>query len=161
MWFLWLNGRKSAFYPATAQDCFTVWIIVYLLWHHRYMKQPPAIVTSQWPIVPVCALWMLSHHNGVEVSDLSRYVPSFSRFIIERICGAANCLASDAIINWPRATHTARIMALIILQWRDSIRIIHSGRPRNLCTFSFNVFAYFPFLFSDARVSTRGNASRE
>ena len=28
-----------------------------LLWRHRYRSRPPAIVTSQWPIVPVWLLW--------------------------------------------------------------------------------------------------------
>ena len=31
-----------------------------LLCHHRYKSWPPAIVTSQWPIVPAWFLWMLS-----------------------------------------------------------------------------------------------------
>ena len=51
-------------------------------------------------------------------------VPSFSSFIIQIICGAANCLASDVIISWPRTTRTARMMALIILQRRRSLGIM-------------------------------------
>ena len=31
-----------------------------LLWRHRYKSRPPAIVTSQWPIVPPWLLWTLS-----------------------------------------------------------------------------------------------------
>ena len=31
-----------------------------LLWRHRYKSRPPAIVTSQWPIVPAWLLWTLS-----------------------------------------------------------------------------------------------------
>ena len=31
-----------------------------LLWRHRYSSRPPAIVTSQWPIVPAWLLWVLS-----------------------------------------------------------------------------------------------------
>ena len=56
MWFLWLNWRKPTFIPSlipTFQN-------VDLLWCHRYKSWPPAIVTSQWPIVPVWFLWMLS-----------------------------------------------------------------------------------------------------
>ena len=33
---------------------------VHLLWRHRYKSRPPAIVTSQWPIVPAWLLWTLS-----------------------------------------------------------------------------------------------------
>ena len=29
------------------------------LWCHRYKSRPPAIVTSQWPIVPAWLLWTL------------------------------------------------------------------------------------------------------
>ena len=31
-----------------------------LLWRHRYKSRPPAIVTSQWPIVSAWFLWTLS-----------------------------------------------------------------------------------------------------
>ena len=31
-----------------------------LLWRHRYKSQPPAIVTSQWSIVPAWLLWTFS-----------------------------------------------------------------------------------------------------
>ena len=31
-----------------------------LLWRHRYKSWTPAIVTSQWPIVPAWLLWTLS-----------------------------------------------------------------------------------------------------
>ena len=31
-----------------------------LLWRHRYKSRSPAIVTSQWPILPACLLWTLS-----------------------------------------------------------------------------------------------------
>ena len=30
------------------------------LWRHRYKSRPPAIVASQWPIVPAWLLWTLS-----------------------------------------------------------------------------------------------------
>ena len=40
--------------------------------------------------------------------------PSVPTLVIN--CWTVNCLVSDVIINCPRATHTARIMALIILQ---------------------------------------------
>ena len=47
-WFLSLYWCKSTFYrsrvPILFQNC--------LLWRHRHMGQPLAIVTSQWPIVP-------------------------------------------------------------------------------------------------------------
>ena len=43
-----------------------------LLWRHRYKSRPPAIVTSQWSIVPAWSLWTLfstmeynsSQHSG-------------------------------------------------------------------------------------------------
>ena len=37
-----------------------------LLWRHRYKSRPPAIVTSQWPILPAWLLWTLSssQHSG-------------------------------------------------------------------------------------------------
>ena len=56
IWFLWLNWRKSTFYPITAPMIQNV----DLLWSHRYKSWPPAIVTSQWLIVPVWFLWRLS-----------------------------------------------------------------------------------------------------
>ena len=31
-----------------------------LLWRHRYKSRSPAIVTSQWPILPAWLLWTLS-----------------------------------------------------------------------------------------------------
>ena len=53
MWFLWLHWRKSTFYPVTTPNDD-------LLWRHRYKSRSPAIVTSQWPIVPARLLWTLS-----------------------------------------------------------------------------------------------------
>ena len=44
-----------------------------LLWRHRYKSRSPAIVTSEWPIVPAWLLWMLSYHND-EDSDHSTVV---------------------------------------------------------------------------------------
>ena len=61
----------------------------------------------------------------LEVSDTS--VPSYSNLIIEKICGAVNCLAGDAI----KATRSAR-MALIMVQRRGSMRII----PESMCSWS-------------------------
>ena len=92
------------------------------------MDQPLAIVMSQWQTIPASFLWTLSYHNGVYISDLrnlqnTRLGQVFSSFIIARICGSVKCLTSDTIIDWPRETRTARIMALIILQWRGSMRI--------------------------------------
>ena len=39
-----------------------LWMIqnVDLLWRHRYKSRSPAIVTSQWPILPPWLLWTLS-----------------------------------------------------------------------------------------------------
>ena len=52
MWFLWLNWRKSTFYRVTAPNDSKCWPIV--------KSRSPAIVTSQWPIVPAWLLCTLS-----------------------------------------------------------------------------------------------------
>ena len=57
-------------------------------------------------------------------------VPSFSSLIIEKICGAINCLASYVIINWPRAMCMAQIKAFEIQRW---------GSMRAMCGFSIQL----------------------
>ena len=47
------------------------------------------------------------------------YFISYFHFSTRGICGAVNCLVSDVMINYPRVTHTVRIMALFILQRRE------------------------------------------
>ena len=74
-----------------------------LLWRHRYNCWPPAIVTSQWPIVPALFLWTLSQRE-LMLRVGKRHV----RAKFFRISGAVKWLASDVMINWPRATCTAR-----------------------------------------------------
>ena len=68
-----------------------------LLWRHRYRSRPPAIVTSQWPIVPVWLLWTV----------IFKDLPRFSTFW-KKIYEAVKCLASDVMIDWQRAMRTAR-----------------------------------------------------
>ena len=67
-------------------------------------------------------------HWGQWFKEFIKYssVPSFPSFIIEKICRAVNFLASDVIINWPRAMRMAWIKALIILQQQTSIRTTSS-----------------------------------
>ena len=63
-------------------------------------------------------------HWGQWCKEFVKYtsVPSFSSFIVERIWGSINYLASDVIINWQGATCMTWIKDLIILQWQDSMR---------------------------------------
>ena len=102
-----------------------------LLWRNRHMSRPLAIVTSQWPFVLagfLLAAFLSKWRWDQCFKEFVKYtsVPSFSNFILERICVSVNCLASsDIIINWLRATRTTWSMALIILQWRDSMRITY------------------------------------
>ena len=159
-----LNRHKSIFYSVTAPNDFKMWTAVDLFWCHRCMSWPLAIVTSQWPNyfywVSMDA-FISQWHWAKWFKESLKYtcVPRFSNFIIERICEAVNCLASDVMINWPRATGMAQIMASIILQQQGSIRIMH--RPRNLYTSLFNLFACFLFLFPDPRGSTQGIANHD
>ena len=51
-WFLSLNWHKSTFYCSRMPILFQNLTAVGLLWRHRHMGQPLAIVTSQWSIVP-------------------------------------------------------------------------------------------------------------
>ena len=51
-WFLSLNWHKSTFYCSRMPILFQNLTAVGLLWRHRDMGQPLAIVTSQWSIVP-------------------------------------------------------------------------------------------------------------
>ena len=124
MWFPWLNLRKSTCCSVTALDDFKIFTTVDQLWRHRYTRWPLAIVTSQWPIVPMRFLWTLTSQFRKEFVQLTS-VPSFSSFIIEITCGAVNCLANDVIVNWPKARRTAQIMALIILQRLCSAKLIY------------------------------------
>ena len=51
-WFLSLNRRKYIFYRSRVPDIISKLRVDGVLWRHRHMGQPLAIVTSQWPIVP-------------------------------------------------------------------------------------------------------------
>ena len=50
--FLTLNWRKSTFYRPPGADIISKSTADGLLWRHRHMGQPLAIVTSQWSIFP-------------------------------------------------------------------------------------------------------------
>ena len=60
-------------------------------------------MTSQWPIVPALFLWTLSQREM-----MLRVGKRHVRAKFFRISGAVKWLASDVMINWPRATCTAR-----------------------------------------------------
>ena len=59
------------------------------------------------------------------VCEIRTSVPSFqvSSCYRNSLC-SVNCLASDVIIGWQRATRTGRIMALIMVQRQGSMRTI-------------------------------------
>ena len=86
----------------------------------RSKKYEPllATVTPQWTIIP-------------------RWVYGRSLIIMAR----------DVIINWPRATHTARIMPLIMVQRRGSMRTVHGfgteqiGNPASWLVESRNCYS--------------------
>ena len=42
-----------------------------LLWRHRYKSRSPAIVTSQWPIVPTWLLWTLQWNRKFTTAQWS------------------------------------------------------------------------------------------
>ena len=113
MWFVCLNWHKSTFYPATAPDDFKMltYCDVIDTWAGRWQLWFMETFLSQWR-------W------GQWLKEFVKYtsMPSFSNFIIERIWRYVNCLASDVIINWRRATRTTWIKAFMILQWWDSMR---------------------------------------
>ena len=123
MRFMCVEWHKSKFYPVQASDDFKMffycdvidtWATRRQLWSHNdrlfsrdcYGRFIITLALGQW-------------FKGFE-----RYtsVPSFLSFIIQRICVSVNCLASDITFNWWRATRTTWMNALIILQWRDSMR---------------------------------------
>ena len=95
------------------------------------MSRPLAIVNQCHNDVPTWVsmdAFLSQCWSGQWVREIVKYtsvMPSCSSFIIERICRALNCLVSDVMINWPRATLTAWIMAMIILQRRGSMSIMH------------------------------------
>ena len=70
-------------------------------------------------------------------------VLSFSSFIIERIWGSVNSLVGDVMINWRKAARTTWIKALIILQWRDSMR--------PTCGFSTEIIRNLSIWFVESR----------
>ena len=118
MWFLLLNWCESTFYSVTAAEDFKC---------KQLLTYYDITVMSQWLIFPMWFLWTLCYQNIVEVSELKEFVKYtfVPRFIIERICGAMNCLVSNDIINCPKATRTAWINILIILQWWGSMGTMH------------------------------------
>ena len=154
MWFLWLNWRKSTFYPVTAPDDSKCWPIVtssiqelaasncdvtltdcsrvvstdaflaqwcWGQWFNEFAKDTSVIMAS---IVVFLPQWCLSQF----VKYMS--VPSFQ---VSFCYGAVNCLASDVIIDWRRATRTGRIYngfdcgaATIKAAWELSRTHVHS-----------------------------------
>ena len=122
MWFMCLKWHKSIFHTATDDLEMLTYCAVFDTWTDRWQ-----FVMSQWPD---CSrrfsmdAFLSQWRWGRWYKEFVKYtsVPFFSSFIIERLCGPVNCLASDVIINWRSATRTTWIRAAIILQWRDSMR---------------------------------------
>ena len=79
-----------------------------LLWHHRYKSWSPAIVMSQWPIVPAWFLWTLFFSTMMLRAVIQRVCKRHVCAKFFRICGAVKYLASDVMINWPRAMRMTR-----------------------------------------------------
>ena len=78
-----------------------------LLWRHRYKSWPPAIVTSQWPIVPAWFLWTRSYwlwlcYTIIYISRTRGTVPlmnSMHGFGTELIRNLAIWLAENHLFN--------------------------------------------------------------
>ena len=91
------------------------------------------MISKCWPIVTSWTWdghWQLWSHNDRLFSRgfYGRFLITMAEpsFIMERLCGSINCLASEVIINWQRVIRITWIKALIILQWRDSMRTMYS-----------------------------------
>ena len=94
MWFLWLNGRKSTFYPATVPNDSKCWPIVTSSTHQPATGNCDVTITdcsrgfsmdaflSQW-------CWGQWFKEFVKYTSVS----NFSSFIVEWVCGSINCLA--------------------------------------------------------------------
>ena len=96
-WFLWLNWHESTFYPGAAPNDSKCWPIVTSSIQLLAASNCDVTMTDYSRVVSMDAL---SACNDVE----SWYV----RAKFFRICGAVKWLASDVMINWPRAMCTAR-----------------------------------------------------
>ena len=121
-----LKWHKSTFTPSLLPKISKCWPIVASSTHEPTAGNCDVTMTDcsrAFSMDAFLSQWRWGHWFKEFVKYTS--VPSFSRFIIDKICEFVNCLSSDVIIDWRRATHTTWKKALIILQWRhwrDSMR---------------------------------------
>ena len=95
-WFLWLNWRKSTFYPVMAPSDSKCWPIV-----TSSIQEPAAsncdVTMTDFPRVVTMGAFLTQWFNEF-VRD--PYVPSFStlwKTFVKPFCEAAKCLASDVM----------------------------------------------------------------
>ena len=130
VWFLWLNWCKSTFYPVTAPNDSKCWPVVTSLIQGWAVSNCEVTMTDYSRVVSVILSTMML--RTVIYRVCKRHV--CAKFF--RVCGAVKCLASDIMINWPRAKRTARnnggqcarheIMALIIMQRRGTMKNVNA-----------------------------------
>ena len=135
MWFLWLNWRKSTFYPVTAPNDSKCWPIVTSSIQEPAASNCDVTMTDCSRVVAMDAFlahwcrgqWFKEYVKGTSV-------PNFSTLWKKNLWSRET---SDVIIDWPWATRTGRIMALIMVQRQGSKRTISDScyhSSDELCT---------------------------
>ena len=103
MWFLWLNWRKSTFYPVTAPNDSKCWPIVTSSIQKPVASNCDVTMTDCSHVVAMDA-FLAQWCWGQFVKDTFFNII----MIMKNICEAVKCLASDIMINWQRTMRTAR-----------------------------------------------------
>ena len=110
MWFLWLDWRKSTFYPVTALNDSKCWPIVTSSIQEPATSNCDVTMTDCSRVLAMNAFlsqWCWGQWFKEFVKDTVGVCAKFF-IIIEKVCEAAKCLASDVMINWQRAMRMAR-----------------------------------------------------
>ena len=118
MWFLWLNWRKSTFYPVTAPNDSKYW---------------PIVTSSiQEPAASHCDVTMTDCFRVVSMDAfLAQFVKTRLCQVMERICGSVKCLPSD----WQRAGIIICLFTNVI--WNRKLNTAHWATKNTSC---FNFF---------------------